>query len=150
METQPYRNEDRITLYEYGNEKSGNSIRFTIKRESGRGASCIAYEAESENGLPTHLKKLAPKNTPAGTEEYEAAAKNFLEACEQQKRLLADNETLNITAGLFGVYRDEEGCIWSAVRNIAGNVLAKAAWESSLKRNTCYIRKTAECIKAYH
>ncbi len=137
------------TLLELYDENGALSL-FTLKESLGSGASCVAYRAVTEDGIPVKLKQFCPRDPEPGSRTWENAERRFLDACGQQRAMLADQNLVNITSGLLAVYRDSDDLVWSAVNDSAGETLEQYFRSHSLQECIGILRQVMESIRAYH
>lgn len=139
----------QIQLLELNNKHNAAKL-FTISECIGEGASCVAYRASDENGIPVKLKLFCPRRAVPGTEAYEQLKQRCKDAFNQQISLLKSASTANISTSLSGLYHDAEDRLWSAASDIFGKTFDKLIVENSLAANLKIIRRIAESSKAYH
>lgn len=135
-------------------ESNGGTFReekFLLKNCIGTGATCVAYQAEDENGIPVRLKQFRPADMGSRTDRlFRSAEARFQEAYRQQLSMMRDERTAAVTSGLYGLYRDDAGFLWTSVSSMVGRTLDRLLPENTLSRNIEIIRRIAESIKAYH
>ena len=124
--------------------------RFTLLTCIGTGATCVAYQAEDEDGIPVRLKQFRPAGLSKSSSLFRSMEDRFLEAYRQQLSLMRDEKTAAVTSVLYGLYRDEAGYLWTSVNGMVGRTLDKLLPENSLGKNAEIIFRIAESVKAYH
>ena len=147
MEARVYPNHTRLLLTEF---EGGRRESFVLEKCIGSGASCVAYRALAGSGAPVKLKQFRPRGLERGGAAYAAAEQSFLYAYRQQLDMLQDERISNITASLFHLYRDSEGCLWTSVNDVVGRTLDKLLRDCSLNSAAAILRCVAESTKAYH
>ncbi len=150
MKNRIYPDHTLIRLYKEEDSQLQHPLRFILESCIGTGATCIAYRAEGEDGIPVKLKQFCPEGISRKGQLYQAAEVRFLQAYRQQLAMMKDEKTAAVTSGLYGLYRDEMGCYWTSVSGMVGRTLDKLLPEYSLQKNTETIHRVAESIKAYH
>lgn len=140
-----------IRLRKEGGGSTARDEKFLLKHCIGTGATCVAYQAEDENGIPVRLKQFRPTNmgSPAGR-LFRSAEARFQEAYRQQLSMMRDERTAAVTSGLYGLYRDDAGFLWTSVSGMVGRTLDRILPENTLRKNIEIICRIAESIKAYH
>ena len=149
MEERIYPQGSVIELYEEGVESAFPQL-FTLTECIGTGASCVAYRANNERGLPVKLKQFRPADLIQGSPFYSSSESRFLEACRQQCSMLQNHQISNITSALVSLYRDADGYPWSVVSNMEGKTLRETLHQNSLYDNLRILLQLAESIRAYH
>ena len=115
---------NRISLIELNKDKQiafaeRPNVTFTLKKEIGRGASCIVYYAVGSDNTEHLLKEYYPKHldlirdssgkivVPADkANAYTLGLARFYNSCERQKTIRLSNEGLkNFTCNVQGYYR---------------------------------------------
>ncbi len=150
MESRIYADNTRVCLYE---EKDGRKLRakeYLLESCIGTGASCVAYKAIGEDDIPVKLKQFRPEGMSKKDRLYQAAEKRFIQAYQQQISMMRDEKTAAVTTGLYGLYHDEQGFLWTSVSAMVGRTLDTLLQENSLNNNLKILRNLAESIKAYH
>lgn len=150
MENRIFPDHTLIRLYKEEDRTAQHPLRFILESCIGTGATCVAYQAEGEDGIPVRLKQFRPEGIGRKGQLYQAAEARFLQAYRQQLSMMKDEKTAAVTSGLYGLYRDETGYYWTSVSGMVGRTLDRLLPEYSLQKNTETIRRVAECIKAYH
>lgn len=150
MENRIYPDNIVIRLFEEKDEKKQHPKQFVLKRCIGTGANCVAYMAEGEDGIPVKLKQFRPAGLKKDGEQYRQAERRFVQAYDQQRSMMKDERTAAVTAGLYGLYRDDTEFCWTSVSAMVGRTLETILPDCSLQKNLDIIRKVAESIKAYH
>ena len=150
MENRIFPDHTLIRLYKEEDRTAQHPLRFILESCIGTGATCVAYQAEGEDGIPVRLKQFRPEGISRKGQLYQAAEARFLQAYRQQLSMMKDEKTAAVTSGLYGLYRDETGYYWTSVSGMVGRTLDRLLPEYSLQKNTETIRRVAECIKAYH
>ncbi len=150
MENRNYPDNSIIRLYEEKDGKKQQHKSFLLKSCIGTGASCVAYQAEDENGIPVKLKQFRPAGMKRDSAAYRLTEERFIQAYRQQVSMMQDEKTAAVTAGLYGLYRDETGYCWTSVSAMVGRTLEKILPENSLPRNVEILHRIAESVKAYH
>ena len=123
---------------------------FCLGRCLGTGAHCVAYDAVNEDGIPVRLKQFRPRGMQRGSDLCRLADRRFAEAYRQQVAMMRDESTNAATAPLYGLYRDEEGWLWTSVNATAGSTLDKILAERPLPEILTILRRISEAVKAYH
>lgn len=150
MEKRIYPEHTAITLYEIVNGKKQYSRIFILEKCIGTGAGCVAYQATEENGIPVRLKQFRPIGMEQHSNLYRMSEERFLNAYSQQLEMMRDEKTAAVTAGLIGLYRDEDGWYWTSVNSMVGKTLDRLLPENSIHKNIDILRRLAESIRAYH
>ena len=150
MENRVYPDNIILQLYESYNGTKYHPRQFVLKSCIGSGAMCVAYNAEGEDGIPVKLKQLRPRGVRKESERYKAAEQRFIHAYKQQITLMKNEKTAAVTAGLYGLYQDDNGYYWTSVSSMVGRTFDKLLSENSFQKNLEVIRRIAESIKAYH
>ena len=150
MENRIFPDHSVIRLYKEDNRKPQAPLRFVLQSCIGTGATCVAYRAEGEDGIPVKLKQFRPEGLSRNGQLYQVEEARFLQAYRQQLAMMKDEKTAAVTSGLYGLYRDEMGFCWTSVSGMVGRTLDSLLPEYSLQKNTETIRRVAESIKAYH
>ena len=150
MENRIFPDHTLIRLFKEEDRRSQHPLRFILESCIGTGATCVAYQAEGEDGIPVRLKQFRPEGIGRKGQLYQAAEARFLQAYRQQLSMMKDEKTAAVTSGLYGLYRDETGYYWTSVSGMVGRTLDRLLPEYSLQKNTETIHRVAECIKAYH
>ena len=150
MEKRIYPDHTTIILYEAENRGKPHSRTFTLETCIGTGAGCVAYQATEENGIPVRLKQFRPVGMDQDSNLYRLSEDRFLNAYRQQIDMMRDEKTAAVTAGLIGLYRDEDGWYWTSVNSMVGRTLDRLLPENSLHKNIEILRRLAESIRAYH
>ena len=150
MENRIFPDHTLIRLFKEEDRRSQYPLRFILESCIGTGATCVAYQAEGEDGIPVRLKQFRPEGIPRNGKLYQAAEARFLQAYRQQLSMMKDEKTAAVTSGLYGLYRDETGYYWTSVSGMVGRTLDRLLPEYSLQKNAETIHRVAECIKAYH
>ena len=150
MENRIYPDNSIINLYEEKDARKQHPKKFYLKSCIGTGASCIAYQAEDENGIPVKLKQFRPVGMKRENTDYRLIEERFIQAYRQQISMLKNDKTAAITASLYGLYRDDSGYWWTSVTAMVGRTLEKIFLENSLRKNVIILHWIAESIKAYH
>ena len=150
MENRVYPDNCILQLYKAEDEKQRDPQRFLLKECIGTGASCVAYKAEGNDGIPVKLKQFRPAGIAKGSSLYRLAEERFVEAYRQQISMMRDEKTASVTSGLHGLYRDDAGYYWTSVSCMVGRTLDKLLPENSFQKNLEILYRIAECIKAYH
>ena len=150
MENRIYPDNIVIRLFEEKDEKKQHPKQFVLKRCIGTGANCVAYMAEGEDGIPVKLKQFRPAGLKKDGEQYRQAERRFVQAYDQQRSMMKDERTAAVTAGLYGLYRDDTEFCWTSVSAMVGRTLETILPDCSLQKNLDIIRKVAESINAYH
>ena len=152
------------------NAQSGNvitfaerpGVRFEIKKEIGRGASCIVYHAVGSDQTEHLLKEYYPKHLDLSrdssgqivvpedkTDIYEQGLLRFRGGCERQKSIRLSNEGLkNFTCNVQGYYQSN-GTEYIDMTCFNGHtydhVQEKSAYELMLRMKTL-----AQVVGNYH
>ena len=150
MENRIFPDHTLIRLFKEEDRRSQHPLCFILESCIGTGATCVAYQAEGEDGIPVRLKQFRPEGIPRNGKLYQAAEARFLQAYRQQLPMMKDEKTAAVTSGLYGLYRDETGYYWTLVSGMVGRTLDRLLPEYSLQKNAETIHRVAECIKAYH
>ncbi len=150
MENRVYPDNCILQLYKAEDKKQRDPQRFLLKECIGTGASCVAYKAEGNDGIPVKLKQFRPAGIAKGSSLYRMAEERFVEAYRQQISMMRDEKTASVTSGLHGLYRDDAGYYWTSVSCMVGQTLDKLLPENSFQKNLEILHRIAECIKAYH
>ena len=150
MEKRVYPDRTAVTLYEAENRGKLHSRTFTLETCIGTGAGCVAYQATEENGIPVRLKQFRPVSMEQNSNLYRLSEERFLNAFRQQLDMMRDERTAAVTAGLIGLYRDEDGWYWTSVNSMVGRTLDRFLPENSLNKNIEILIRLAECVRAYH
>ena len=150
MENRIFPDHTLIRLFKEEDRRSQYPLRFILESCIGTGATCVAYQAEGEDGIPVRLKQFRPEGISRKGQLYQAAEARFLQAYWQQLSMMKDEKTAAVTSGLYGLYRDEMGYYWTSVSGMVGRTLDRLLPEYSLQKNAETIHRVAECIKAYH
>ncbi len=140
-----------IRLRKEGGGSAARDEKFLLKHCIGTGATCVAYQAEDENGIPVRLKQFRPADMGGPADRlFRLAEARFQEAYRQQLSMMRDERTAAVTSGLYGLYRDDTGFLWTSVSGMVGRTLDRILPENTLRKNIEIIRRIAESIKAYH
>ena len=115
MENRIFPDHTLIRLFKEEDRRSQYPLRFILESCIGTGATCVAYQAEGEDGIPVRLKQFRPEGIPRNGKLYQAAEARFLQAYRQQLSMMKDEKTAAVTSGLYGLYRDEMGFCWTSV-----------------------------------
>lgn len=150
MENRIYPDHTLIHLFKEEDLRAQHPLRFILESCIGTGATCVAYRAEGEDGIPVKLKQFRPEGISQKGQMYQAVEARFLQAYRQQLAMMKEEKTAAVTSGLYGLYRDEMGYYWTSVSGMVGRTLDRLLPEYSLQKNTETIRRVAESIKAYH
>ena len=150
MEVRVYTENTRVRLFEEKEGKILSAKEYLLETCIGTGASCVAYRAIGEDGIPVKLKQFRPDGISKKDRLYQAAENRFIQAYQQQISLMRDEKTAAVTAGLYGLYHDGNGVLWTSVSAMVGRTLDTLLSENSLNRNLKILRSVAESIKAYH
>ena len=150
MENRIFPDHTLIRLFKKEDRRSQHPLCFILESCIGTGATCVAYQAEGEDGIPVRLKQFRPEGVSRKGQLYQAAEARFLQAYRQQLSMMKDEKTAAVTSGLYGLYRDETGYYWTSVSGMVGRTLDRLLPEYSLQKNAETIHRVAECIKAYH
>ena len=150
MESRIYPDQTVIRLYEIKEKKKLQQRTFLLNGCIGTGAACVAYEASEEDGLPVRLKQCRPVSAERNSELCRLTEERFIRAYRQQIEMMRDEKTSAITAGLCGLFQDEEGWYWSSVNAMVGRTMDRLLADNTLRRNLEILRRLAESIRAYH
>ena len=150
MEKRIYPEQTAITLYEIIHRGKQQPRTFLLGKCIGTGAGCVAYQAAEENGIPVRLKQYRPVGMDQQSSLYRLSEDRFLNAYRQQVEMMQDEKTAAVTAGLIGLYRDEDGWYWTSVNSMVGKTLDRLLPENSLHKNIEIFSRLAESIRAYH
>ncbi len=150
MEKRIYPERTVLSLYETGGRGTQHPRSFLLEKCIGTGAGCVAYQAAEESGIPVRLKQFRPIGMDRQSSLYRLSEERFLTAYRQQVEMMRDEKTAAVTAGLTGLYRDEEGWYWTSVNSLVGRTLDRLLPENSLHKNIEILCSLAESIRAYH
>ena len=130
---------------EYVWEKTGNRAEFRILSHGpvGEGASRRTYEARRVNGISGRLRLKQCISTE------HSAQQRFLRTALLQQKLLDHPDTVNATAGLFGVYLGEDGHLWEA-QDFRDSQCYNEVEESSVHSALTHLRYFTEAVYRYH
>ena len=130
---------------EYVWEKTGNRAEFRILSHGpvGEGASRRTYEAHRVNGVSGRLRLKQCISTER------SAQQRFLRTALLQQKLLDHPDTVNATAGLFGVYLGEDGHLWEA-QDFRDSQCYNEVEEPSVHSALTHLRYFAEAVYRYH
>ena len=150
MEKRIYPEKTAITLFEMVNRGKQHPRTFLLEKCIGTGAGCVAYQAVEENGIPVRLKQFRPIGMEQNSNLYRLSEERFLNAFSQQLEMMRDEQTAAVTAGLIGLYQDEDGWYWTSVNSMVGRTLDRLLPENSFHKNIEILSRLAESIRAYH
>lgn len=159
---------NRISLIELNKDKQiafaeRSNIKFTLKEEIGRGASCIVYYAVGSDNTEHLLKEYYPKHldltrdtsgqiiVPTDkADAYEQGLICFREGHSKQRELRRHDELRNRTCNIEGIYGNN-GTEYVDMTYFTGKCYAEPdAQESSVYTLMLRMRALAEIIGAYH
>ncbi len=150
MDNRIYPKHTVVTLFEIANRGRQRRRGFYLENCIGTGAGCVAYQAVEESGIPVRLKQFRPVGMERDSELYRRSEERFLRAYDQQLEMMRDEKTSAVTAGLSGLFRDEDGWYWTSVNSMAGRTLDTLLPENSLHKNVEILSRLAESVQAYH
>ena len=80
MENRIFPDHTLIRLYKEEDRTALHPLRFILESCIGTGATCVAYQAEGEDGIPVRLKQFRPEGIGRKGQLYQAAEARFLQA----------------------------------------------------------------------
>ena len=84
MEVRVYTENTRVRLFEEKEGKILSAKEYLLETCIGTGASCVAYRAIGEDGIPVKLKQFRPDGISKKDRLYQAAENRFIQAYQQQ------------------------------------------------------------------